>query len=419
MKNLKPFLFFPVFVILSCQSFNSVVQEPRVSLNSVSITGISFSAVDLVAHVNVENPNAFSIPLPNIDWELFVNTARFIQGSLKNDKTIKGRDKTTLDLPVRVTYAGLYQSFKSLFETKEAAYEIALALNFPLPVIRDKVYNLDFSGVIPVPQLPKLSPGQMKVSKIDFSGIELSCGINVENPNKFPVPVPKINWDYSINEVPVLKSSLSGGAGEIAAGAAAAAVVTVSVAYADIFRAVDSARNKGEAKSNLSLGFDPRDIGFPIPAADTAEDKDSREEKTKLDIAGVIPILRKPEVSFKGIAKKSLGATMEFMLNWEVDNPNNFSFDINEFQYGFKVNNSLWAQGRLDKPPQVKANGKTAIPITATVSALSLVKELVDIINRGTPVNFDCTGNMSLSADFPGLDKVEFPLNQQGSTRIQ
>ena len=410
MKNRIFFLLLFVCVFWGCQSISSVVQEPKVSLKSVDVARITFTGVDLVVHVDVENPNGFSIPLPKIDWELFINTASFIKGSLPSDQTIKRRAKVTLDLPLSVTYDGLYRSFKSLAETKEAAYNIAMGISFAIPIIEDKVYHLDFSGVIPLPRFPKLSPGEVKFSKIDFSGVELSCGINVENPNGFPIPFPKLNWDYGVNGVSVIKSSFAG-AGEIAAGAAGLALISVSVSYADVFRAVDSLRNAGEAKSNLSLGIKPEDIGFPLPAMDGVTGG--------LDIPGSIPILQKPEISFQGITKKSLGTTMEFFLNWEINNKNTFEYDIGEFSYNFSVNNNQWARGRMDNPPKVKAGGKTVVPIIATISAASMVRELVDVINRGLEVDYNCTGNMSLSGSFPGMDKLDFPLNFQGKTRIR
>jgi len=418
MKDYKLLPFLLVVVFSACQSLNNAVKEPKVSLNSVHVAGISLKGVDLVVHIDVENPNSFTIPLPNIDWELFINTSSFIRGNLKNDQSIKRQAKVTLDLPVSVTYEGLYNSIKSLFQTKEAAYNVALGISFPLPIIADKVYHLEHSGVIPLPQLPKLNPGEMKISKIDFSGVALTYSVNVENPNRFPIPFPKLNWDYAVNGVPVIKSNFTG-TGEIAAGAAGAALIGVSVAYADVFRAVESLRNAGESKSNLSLGFNPADTGIPLPPPEPAAEAAANEEKSSVDIQGILPILQMPEVSFQGIAKKSLGTTMEFILSWEVENKNTFDFDIGVFNYDFRVNNNAWAQGRMDNLNRVKSGSKSVIPLTVSISAISIVRELVDIINRGTQVDYSCTGNMSFMGGFPGMDKLELPLDLRGSTRIR
>ena len=408
--GLMPLLFLAMALLTTCQSLRSVIQEPKVSLSSVNITGISIRGIDLIAHVDVDNPNAFSVPLPKVDWELFINTASFIRGSLKKDQSIKSRGRATIELPFSVTYDGLYNSFKSLVQLKEAAFKIDLGITFPIPLLSEKVYNLDFAGTIPLPQLPKLSPGQVHIAKIDFTGIELACGINVENPNRFPIPFPELSWDYEVNGVPVLKSKLAMGS-SIAAGAAAAAIVSVGVNYADLFRAASSVIGSSEAKTNLSL---ETDFPVPLPAGVSMDGL-----KSALAIPGTLPILQKPEIAFRGIEKKSLGMTMEFALNWEIVNKNSFDFGIDEFNYDFKVNNSQWARGRMSNPPRVQAGGRTIIPLNVSISALSMVMELVDIINRGSQVNYNCDGNMILSASLPGLDKLELPLNLSGATRIQ
>ena len=271
-----------MLVLTTCQTLSSIVREPSVFLKSMDIAGINLNGVDLIAHVNIENPNSFSIPMPKIDWELFLNAAHFTQGTLKGGDTIRGNGSTTMALPLSFTYDGLYRSFASLVGTKEAAYKVALGVSFPLPIIEEKIYNLDFSGILPLPQLPRLSGGQVSISKMDFTGIELACGINVENPNVFSIPFPGIHWDYQVNGISIVKSSLAG-AGEIAAAAVSAAHFNVGFTYTDLFRLVSSARNAAEARGNLSVTMDS--TGFPQALLGNIG--------SALNIPGNIPILQR------------------------------------------------------------------------------------------------------------------------------
>ncbi|MCL2231711.1 MAG: LEA type 2 family protein [Treponema sp.] len=399
------------FALWSCQSIGSVVQEPSVSLASVDIAGITFTGVDMIVNVDVENPNRFPIPMPNINWELFVNEAPFLQGNVSNDQSIERQQTVTVALPVSFTFEGLYRTFASLVELREAAYNISLGVTFPLPVIADRVFNLDFSGVLPLPQFPTMSLGQMNISRIDFSGIELAWGINVENPNSFPIPFPSLNWNYEVNGVPLLQSSFAG-AGHIAAGAAGVALISVSVAYADVLRAVGAGFNAGEVMSSLSLGIDPQEIGFPLPALNGVQGI--------LSVAEAIPVLRMPEISFQGITRRALGLNnLQFDLIWEVMNRNSFALDINEFNYAFTVNNSLWVQGRMEDPPRVAANGRTVIPLNVVIEAPAIVQTLVPIMSAGSNVNYNAVGNMSFLPDLPGLSELNIPLDIRGSSRIR
>ncbi|AEF82495.1 LEA type 2 family protein [Leadbettera azotonutricia] len=391
--------------VFSCQSLSGILQEPKLSVKSVDLAGISLKGVDLICRINVENPNGFDIPFPKIDWKVFVNEASFVNGILNQGTKITKRNTVTVDVPFSVTYEGLYKTFTSLWETKEAAYNIALGISFPLPVLQDKVYNLDFSGVLPLLQLPKLSPGSIRIGKIDFSGIELACGFNVDNPNNFPIPFPKVDWEYGVNGATLLTSSIVAGK-EIAANAKGQADINVSLKYEDVIKAIGSLGNSGEAKSLMSLVS-----SLSVPGLEDVKDM--------LDIPGLLPILQKPNVAVKGINIKNLGLQkLEFVINWEVENKNSFAMDIGKFNYNFKVNNNNWAQGFLETPPKLKPNTKTAIPLSVTISSLDMVKDLVGIISAGTSVNYSCLGDMSLLSDFPGLDKLELPLNLTGSTRL-
>jgi len=392
--------------LTTCQTLNSIIQEPKLSLKSVDIANINLSGIDLISHIDIENPNSFTLPTPKIDWALSINKNPFINGIFSGGKSISGQEKITVDLPINIPYEGLYKTFTSLMNNKEAAYNLALGLTFPLPVLENKVFPLSYSGQIPLLQIPKLLSGSVGIARMDFSGLTLACVASIENPNDFPIPLPKMDWDYSVSGKSVLKSSNTK-AGQIAAGSAGAANFEIRVAYADIFSLLDSLKNATEAKSNLSMGAD-----FSMPAA-------FGEVKDTLNIPGTIPIPQMPAIAFQGITKKSLGRTMEFDLAWEVDNKNNFAFDLDNFLYDFKVNNSQWAQGKINNPPKVKAAGKTLIPLTVSISSTQIVAELVDIINRGSSVNYVCLGSASLISDLPGLNIPNYLLDLQGSTRIR
>jgi len=406
MKFAKIFAAIFLFLTLTtCQSISSVIQEPKLSLKSVDIANINLSSIDLITRIDIENPNSFTLPAPKIDWALAINTNSFIKGVFSGSKSINRNEIVTVDLPINITYDALYKTFSSLVNTKEAAYNIALGISFPLPILENISYPLNYSGQLPLPQLPKLLSGSVGVAKMDFSGLTLACVANIENPNNFAVPLPKMDWDYSVSGKSLLKSSNTK-TGQIAAGSTGAANFEISVAYADIFSLIDSLKNATEAKSNLFLGAD-----FSMPAFD--------ETKNTLDIPATIPILQMPAIAFQGITRKNLGRTMEFDLALEVDNKNNFAFNLDNFLYDFKVNNSQWAKGLISNPPTVKAGGKTLVPFTVSVSSTQVVAEIVDIINRGSAINYICSGSANFISDLPGLTIQNFPLDLQGSTRIR
>ena len=150
MKTFKLYAILLALVLVSCQSLGSLIEDPRVSFNSVDIAGIGLSGVNLIAHVDVENPNSFSIPMPKVDWELFINNTSFIDGVVENNQIIGGKEKVTMSIPINVGAENLFRTFSSLIGTRETSYNIVMGLRFPIPLLEYKVFERNYSGVLPL-----------------------------------------------------------------------------------------------------------------------------------------------------------------------------------------------------------------------------------------------------------------------------
>ena len=161
------FLSFSLILVLcgGCQSFSSLpsipslFKEPSVSLTSVDVAGVTLSGVNLIANVAVENPNAFSLPMPKVDWELFVTDNSLAEGTVEEDRSIGGGEKLSLNIPISLGYDRLYRSASSILgslASGELPYKVSMGLSFPIPLLENKVYKLDYSGQLPLSQLPGL-----------------------------------------------------------------------------------------------------------------------------------------------------------------------------------------------------------------------------------------------------------------------
>jgi LEA14-like dessication related protein len=179
------------------------------------------------------------------------------------------------------------------------------------------------------------------------------------------------------------------------------------VNYADLYQRFQTLRNLGEAPSLISLKSD-----FSIPAF--------ANESFLGEAAGSLPLIKVPSISFKGISVKNLSASkIDFGITWEVENNNSFALSIKDLSYNIAVNNTQWAGGRASGTPQIAANRKTEIPLTISINSLSLVRDLTDIITRGTDVAYVCGGNINLGAALSGLDDFGTPFNFTGTTKLR
>ena len=397
--------FFVCLFFSSCQGMGtrSAPQEPRVTLKSVEIDRIGLNGVDLIGRVEIVNPNSFDIPFPDVEWQLFVNANYFIGGNISRETRLRSRSTVTVDLPFNVTYSGLYNTFASLWGSKEADYNVAVNLRFPLPVLSEKTFSMNYSGTLPLFQMPVIRYGTLRNGRTDFSGVEQELEFTVENPNVFPIPFPEISWDYTVNGITLLYSSFRSG-GEINAHSQGSGIISLKVLYSDI-TALLGTLNTASVQSLLKLdSLIPAPIEIPVNAQ---------------EITGVIPVLRMPELSFREINIINLGMLrFEFLVTWEIENRNDFSFEIEQFDYSVIVNNNQWAQGIVPNPPRIEPNSKTVIQVDVTITTLTLITDIMNIMNRGTGVNYRTEGNISIKSDLLDLNQFELPFDLAGITRL-
>jgi len=389
----------------TCQTLQALLPEPIISLRSVELVNISFTGVDIMCKVNVENRTALEIPVPDFTWELFLNTNSFVKGEMNLGGRMKSRQTNVVEIPVSLSYLDIFNTFQSLKGNKNTSYAIALGVKLNIPIIGEKIWNFKHEGVLPVLQIPKFSAPSMKIDNIDFSEVNLAFSINIENPNDFDIPSPQLIYDFFVNRSEY-SSAVAISSAPLAAAAVTPVIINIKLRYADLLRAVTSLLNLSEAPGLVAVSG-----GFGIPAF--------ADEPARQEITGVIPILKMPSVSFRGVSLRNLGLTnVEFELSWEIENNNNFAMNVNDFFYNFTLNNTQLSNGRVTGAPQIRANSRTTVPFVFSVNTLSVITEITDIVLRGTNVSFACNGNINLGAALAGIPNLQMPFNFSGNTRL-
>jgi len=394
-----------IFVLNTCASLETVFREPLVSFDSAKLTAVTMHGADLLCKIKIDNPNKIDIPFPAIDWELFLNSNEFVKGTILNNSSLKARGSTLVDVPLSLDYLEVFNLVKSLIGTKEAEYKVALAAKFNLPVFGERIWNFEHDGILPVLQAPKVSRPSLKIDKLDFTKAELLFSMDVENPNIFEIPMPKMDYDYKVNNNSFIRSSVQTGSA-LAAGAVTPVMVRLAVNYQDLFQSFHSLSSLNEVSSLLSMRSD-----FGIPALP--------EAPALMEQAISLPLLKVPNLSFGGIRLKNMSLTnIEFELNWEVENNNNFAMNVKDLIFNFAVNNSTWASGRIPDYPQIAANRKTSIPLTFSLNSLSMIRDITSIVTQGGNINYSCAGNLNLGSALPGLSDFNTPFNYAGTSRL-
>jgi len=242
----------------------------------MDLTGISFNGARFLCKVQVQNPNAFSIPFPETDWEFFINTNSFIKGTVKNDRQIGARGTTIVDIPISIDYLEVLNVFRSLWGSNQVGFKTALDVKIPIPVLGTKVWRLEHNGSLPIPQIPQVAAPSMRIDNINITGAEILVTLNIVNPNAFELPSPKITYNYMVNRNSFIRGTIENER-PLAPSSTTPINFRLLVNYSDLFRTFASLATAREAASLLTLSCD---FGVPIFSG----------HNVNLELAGTLPL---------------------------------------------------------------------------------------------------------------------------------
>lgn len=93
-----------------------VPKIPQIKVKDVKIKQLGFTSAELVAQIEVSNPNDFKLQFGNIDYQLTINQQDWGQGKINKDYSIPKKGKAIIEIPLKL----------DLLSIGSAAYKILL-----------------------------------------------------------------------------------------------------------------------------------------------------------------------------------------------------------------------------------------------------------------------------------------------------
>lgn len=179
-------------LMAGCASLDAL-KRPEVQAVRPRIAGIDFRGVDLAFDVDVNNPYPMAIRSPEFRYGLDIEGAEFLESTGSSRIDLPALSTGTVTVPVRLPYANLWSTFKSLAGASEVPYTLhgeilasALGQSFALP--------LKHSGTFPVLRPPTLSDLKVQVSDVSLRGAKIVADAAMKNPNVFALSVKDLGY---------------------------------------------------------------------------------------------------------------------------------------------------------------------------------------------------------------------------------
>lgn len=89
-------------------------QAPNVSLGGMQIVSMDLTQQTIRLSLNLDNPNAFMLPLRGLGYDLKLNGKSFISGSSNDQVNIPANGTSTLNLDVSANLLSMFNDLKAL-----------------------------------------------------------------------------------------------------------------------------------------------------------------------------------------------------------------------------------------------------------------------------------------------------------------
>lgn len=126
-----------------------VPKLPEIRIKNIQVKNLNLMAAELVAMVEVVNPNAFELGFSDFNYQLNVNQQSWGQGSINRSKKIPEKGTATLQIPVKLNMASMGQTaYRMLSNRQPLEYQLkgGVTLDTGIELLRNFKLPLDVNG---------------------------------------------------------------------------------------------------------------------------------------------------------------------------------------------------------------------------------------------------------------------------------
>jgi LEA14-like dessication related protein len=125
---------------VNCSNLKNIIEKPKIQLQNVSLGKLSMSGVDLLVHLEVENPNKVDFQIKNLTYVVEINEKKVTTVKHNEIILVKGLEKTNVTLPLSLRFSDLLSSALKLINREELPYKVQGSADvgpFTIPFVKN------------------------------------------------------------------------------------------------------------------------------------------------------------------------------------------------------------------------------------------------------------------------------------------
>ncbi|MCX5839148.1 MAG: LEA type 2 family protein [Deltaproteobacteria bacterium] len=117
-------LFLCAFSIFLMSCLNWILEKPSFVLRGVILSPRSFTEMNLLIGLDVQNPNRFDLTLKSFQCSIYLKNEEIGKGRLENELLIPSSSTARIQVPIDVKFKDLGGSLKTFFTGGDLPYKI-------------------------------------------------------------------------------------------------------------------------------------------------------------------------------------------------------------------------------------------------------------------------------------------------------
>ncbi len=114
-------LAFSVF-LTSCVSW--IIQTPSFALRGITLRPLSFTEMNLLFDLDVQNPNSFDLTFKSLEYTVYLQNEEIGNGRLEKELLIPSSSTTRIQVPVVAGFKNFSGSLKAILTKEDLPYKI-------------------------------------------------------------------------------------------------------------------------------------------------------------------------------------------------------------------------------------------------------------------------------------------------------
>ncbi|MCU7917813.1 MAG: LEA type 2 family protein [Candidatus Thiodiazotropha sp. (ex Epidulcina cf. delphinae)] len=255
-------------------------------------------------------------------------------------------------------------------------------------------------------QKPTAQVEGVKVTGLDFEGVDLAFDLKVDNPNPFSINLAGLDYDLKLLDSSLVRGEQPMGL-SLAASGNSQVKVPLRLGFQQLMSTYQQLKRVDRASYRLDLG-----LGFDIPVLGRV--------RIPVNYAGDFPLPKMPDIKVRSLDVRQLTMNgAKLLLQLEVDNPNSFSLLLERLNYNLKLNGFALGKGLLNQPLDIKRNGSGVMNLPLSLDFMQAGMGLYSALLSKSGIEYELNGSMDASASDPALSTFQIPLDKQGQVKLK